>query len=479
MPLTTRLEIDDQTNGSNNNTWGDVTDSNLQILEQAIAGVTSIATTGGTTTLTSSQNRFPIIVITGTLVSNATINVRAAEKNWQFINATSGAFTVTVKTPSGSGQVLPRGQGVTLYCDGTNVLAVPTVLARTATSVGGTANAVTLTFSPAFSGFVDGMEVSFRATAANTGAMTIQCDLLAAKNFQMDASGTFAAMFSGAVQSGMAITAKYNLAADVFVWLNQKPVFMTAAQNVGIGAGPTYRLDVSSGDTTANFGYAARLRSNATATAATLQFTNDGGSTQNARITATDAKFLQIEGDTVDLITLGAIRQRIDATGKILQGTTTAFDAAVAATLNVYGGDSALAVKSAGTNNTAVSFYNDSGSARVGWIGTNGAATSYNTSSDYRLKTNVQPIGGALDVVMNLNPCTWTWGADGKFGQGFIAHELQEVIPDAVSGEKDGTDENGNPIYQGVDTSRIVATLTAAIQELAAEVAVLRARVNA
>jgi hypothetical protein len=122
MPLTTRLEIDDQTNGSNNNTWGDVTDDNLRILEQAIAGVTSIATTGGTTTLTSSQNRFPIIVITGTLVSNATINVRAAEKNWLFINSTSGAFTVTVKTPSGSGQVLGQGESRRYYCDGVNVL---------------------------------------------------------------------------------------------------------------------------------------------------------------------------------------------------------------------------------------------------------------------------------------------------------------------------------------------------------------------
>jgi hypothetical protein len=122
MPLTTRLEIDDQTNGSNNNTWGDVTDSNLQILEQAIAGVTSISTTGGTTTLTSSQNRFPIIVITGTLVSNATINVRAAEKNWQFINSTTGAFTVTIKTPSGSGQTIGQGESRRFYCDGTNVL---------------------------------------------------------------------------------------------------------------------------------------------------------------------------------------------------------------------------------------------------------------------------------------------------------------------------------------------------------------------
>ena len=235
--------------------------------------------------------------------------------------------------------------------------------------------------------------------------------------------------------------------------------------NQGIGAAPSYRLDVSSGDTTANVGYAARLRSNATAAAATLQFTNNGGSVQNARITATDSKFLLIEGDTVDLITLNAIRQRIDATGKILQGTTTAFDAAVAATLNVYGGSSALAVKSAGTNNTAVSFYNDSTSARVGWIGTNGAVTSYNTSSDYRLKENVLPMHGALAKVLQLKPCSYTWKQDGSAGEGFLAHELQSVLPSAVIGEKDAVGGDGTPSYQGVDLSKLVPMLVAALQE--------------
>jgi hypothetical protein len=74
----------------------------------------------------------------------------------------------------------------------------------------------------------------------------------------------------------------------------------------------------------------------------------------------------------------------------------------------------------------------------------------------------------ALATVAQLKPVTYNWKADGSDGQGFIAHELQAVVPDCVTGEKDAVDADGNPVYQGVDTSFLVATLTAAIQELKA-----------
>jgi hypothetical protein len=109
------------------------------------------------------------------------------------------------------------------------------------------------------------------------------------------------------------------------------------------------------------------------------------------------------------------------------------------------------------------------GTTQVGAITTSGSNTSYVTSSDYRLKENIAPMTGALATVQALKPCTYTWKADGSDGQGFIAHELAEVVPDAVTGQKDAVDEDGNPKYQGVDTSFLVATLTAAIQELKAE----------
>jgi hypothetical protein len=129
-----------------------------------------------------------------------------------------------------------------------------------------------------------------------------------------------------------------------------------------------------------------------------------------------------------------------------------------------------------GTNGTgalgAVTFFNPNGG--VGSIQTSGSSTIYNTGSDYRLKENIQPMTNALAKVAQLKPCTYKWKFDGTDGEGFIAHELAEVFPIAVSGEKDEmqtyTDDNGNeqtrPKWQGVDASFLVGALTGAIQEL-------------
>lgn len=133
-------------------------------------------------------------------------------------------------------------------------------------------------------------------------------------------------------------------------------------------------------------------------------------------------------------------------------------------------------------------YYGGSTSTYSGYIYASGATTSYATSSDYRLKNNPQPMTGALAQIMSLEPCTWTWKNDGKPGAGFIAHVLQKIFPDAVIGEKDQMravpvfDADGNkigekmePLYQGVDTSFLVAPLVAAIQELKLEFDAYRA----
>ena len=132
-----------------------------------------------------------------------------------------------------------------------------------------------------------------------------------------------------------------------------------------------------------------------------------------------------------------------------------------------------------------ISFINGNGT--VGQISTSGSGTTYATSSDYRLKENVVPMQNALGVVTQLKPVIYNWKVDGSSGQGFIAHELQEVVPDCVTGVKDAvqtyTDEEGNeatrPVYQGIDTSFLVATLTAAIQEQQAIITALTARITA
>jgi hypothetical protein len=116
-------------------------------------------------------------------------------------------------------------------------------------------------------------------------------------------------------------------------------------------------------------------------------------------------------------------------------------------------------------------FRNSEDTAIVGSIvRVNNNAVAYNTTSDYRLKENIAPITGALAKVQALKPVTYTWKtAPDEIGEGFIAHELAEVCPRAVTGEKDAVNEDGSISPQSIDTSFLVATLTAAIQELKAE----------
>ena len=130
----------------------------------------------------------------------------------------------------------------------------------------------------------------------------------------------------------------------------------------------------------------------------------------------------------------------------------------------------ALYVKNASSaGSVAMIFYN--GEVQAGYIvTTNTSTTTYNSGSDYRLKESVQPLTNALSTVAKLKPSTYKWKVDGSEGQGFIAHELQEVFPLAVTGEKDAVDEDGKPKLQGVDQSKLVVLLTAALQELNAKV---------
>ena len=171
-------------------------------------------------------------------------------------------------------------------------------------------------------------------------------------------------------------------------------------------------------------------------------------------------------------------RMRIDSSGNLLVGTTSTLNTSKFSVYNNVAGNYCTGYKSTKDGSNAsyfVSFQNDANSL-VGYIvSANQTGTNYTSVSDYRLKEDVNPMTGALDKVALLKPCTYKWKVNGSDGQGFIAHELAEVCPDAVTGEKDGVDKDGNPDYQGIDTSFLVATLTAAIQELKAEVDALKA----
>jgi len=186
----------------------------------------------------------------------------------------------------------------------------------------------------------------------------------------------------------------------------------------------------------------------------------------------------------------------IDTSGNFLVGTTsTLFGAKLSvvqpasSTWNTFlqgtNGYGVLGItNTSGTSSyQAVNFYNNGLSASLcGQITVSGTSTAYNTSSDYRLKTNVTPLTTAQSgpIIDALKPSQFTWTNDNTPDVGFIAHEMQAVIPRAVTGEKDAVDAEGKPVYQQVAVSspEIIAYLVAELQSVRQRLAGLESTVS-
>lgn len=267
-----------------------------------------------------------------------------------------------------------------------------------------------------------------------------------------------------------------------------------ASGNVGVGVTPsgTWKLDVAgyvksaaaagglydavyTGTTAGST--LGQLRFNGSGTGVTAESKILGGLSSGSITSSYLAFYTTNAGSQSQAMTL-------DASGNLLVGTTSGSGYRMEVTTSGVTTMKVSRTGLSGANSIVDWFYN---TTNVGSVAVSSTATSYNTSSDYRLKNSVAPMTGALAKVAALKPCTYKWNADDSDGEGFIAHELAEVMPHAVTGEKDAvetyTDEEGNeqtrPKYQGIDTSFLVATLTAAIQEQQAIITQLTARIEA
>jgi hypothetical protein len=174
-------------------------------------------------------------------------------------------------------------------------------------------------------------------------------------------------------------------------------------------------------------------------------------------------------------------RMRISSTGTLTLNTGGAAPSSTINGVQLRNTSSGSNIFSSGTTTTAwnqIVFVNGNGT--VGTIQTSASATSYNTSSDYRLKENVVNLDGAIDRLKLLPVHRFNFIADpDTVVDGFIAHEAAEVVPECVTGTKDEVDDDGNPVYQGIDQSKLVPLLTAALQEAIAKIETLEAAVTA
>jgi len=228
-----------------------------------------------------------------------------------------------------------------------------------------------------------------------------------------------------------------------------------------------------------------------------LRFAGDDGT---QLITAAEI-FVQVDGTpgandmpgrlvfstTADGASSPTERFRVTADGSIYFHSTSLPGAGTATTgVGISAGDALSVQRTAATacffgrsnDGEVVALY--SGTTQRGTISIAGATTTYGSISDHRLKENVAPIGNATSRLAQLKPSRFNFV---EFPEqevdGFIAHEVQTVVPEAVIGTKDATGENGEPLYQSVDQSKLVPLLTAALQEAIGEIESLKARLTA
>jgi hypothetical protein len=258
--------------------------------------------------------------------------------------------------------------------------------------------------------------------------------------------------------------------------------------NVGIGTAlPSSRLTVSSGASSAAVHSYTQLEIESSSHSA-LQFSGSTGAEQWIWF-ADDASSTPVGGITyyhggpyMGFRVEGSERMRIDSSGVVMVSRTSAYNDGTIGTPTFQCGGVAgtragiACIQDSTATVTAIGFANPNGT--VGQISTTGTSTTYATSSDYRLKENVVSLAGAADRLAQIPVHRFNFIAEPDTTvDGFLAHEVQAFVPEAVTGEKDAVDKDGKPVYQGVDQSKLVPLLTAALQEAITKIEDLEARV--
>jgi hypothetical protein len=347
------------------------------------------------------------------------------------------------------------------------------------------------------SGSAPNISITNADTEPNTNTITSVFALAtSAGNYSLNA-GEAAWLGSGASRGNFIVNPNYSGAGVKNI------ILQPTSGNVGIGTtSPSYNLTVADSIQIFKAGapMALNFGSASNNTFAKVEYDDSTGDLNLVQGRAYNLKFYTNEVE----------RMRIESSGRLYLNQTAQFGNTPQRMGLKFDGDTEYGISLATTSDTgsAINFANAAGT-QIGRISVSASATGYITSSDYRLKTDVQPMSGASDRVLALKPVNFAWIVSGDRVDGFLAHETQEVVPEAIDGTKDAMcdeeyevtaaiaatyDEDGNeltaaveavmgtrsvPYYQGIDQSKLVPLLTAALQEALTKIADMEIRLSA
>ena len=553
------LELPDT--GDRAGTWGDMTNTNMKIIDRGVAGVKAITLSSTPHALTTtdgnlSDGQYKVLVLGGSPSGTVTINLTpdSQDKFYFIVNNSGQSVVINQGTGSGATVTIPNGASDIVFADGTGADAVVTSFLnktlRTGNLIIPDGGNIGSSSDTNALGISSGGVVSVTATTANTsatdGALTVAGGLGVAADasigddlrlisdgpifsFGADSDVTFTHVADTGVllNSTMAIqfndASQYiNAPSDAILDINATDEIELNATLVDVNA----NLDVSGTYTggglmttggnivipdAGNIGSASDTDAIAISSGGDVTMSQDlavtgtatvtGAATFNGNVTLGNAASdnITVNGDFVSHLTPNAdstydlggtslywrnlYADSIYTTGKVFFGTSSSIGVGHGAHLLFAGAGSEYGYGARAVSSLASYFFSimsSSGSHEGGLYMSSGTISVQNVS-DYRLKENISTLTGAIDKVKALNPVRFKRNdhEDAVMQDGFLAHEVQAVVPEAVVGEKDAVKEDGSIDPQSMDAALLIPVLTSALKEAITKIEVLESKVAA